>query len=145
MFSSNRVSDSDDLKMTESEVGRLAFAIEKEMFNICLSTDSKYKNKYRTLMLHLKDPKNKVSQHEHMGAQTFLKVVQGDKASVLECLLQGLFYRVIGGQVTPFRLVRLSAEEMLSKEISEWRKSESSEVKKINLFPFYKPLDFLLV
>lgn len=56
-----RVSDSDDLKMTESEVGRLAFAIEKEMFNLCLSTDSKYKNKYRSLMFNLKDPKNKVS------------------------------------------------------------------------------------
>ncbi len=56
------MSDSDDLKMTESEVGRLAFAIEKEMFNLCLSTDSKYKNKYRSLMFNLKDPKNKVSQ-----------------------------------------------------------------------------------
>lgn len=56
-----RVSDSDDLKMTESEVGRLAFAIEKEMFNLCLNTDSKYKNKYRSLMFNLKDPKNKVS------------------------------------------------------------------------------------
>ncbi|KAF7207785.1 transcript variant X1 [Nothobranchius furzeri] len=93
-----RVSDSDDLKMTESEVARLAFAIEKEMLNLCLSTDSKYKNKYRSLMLHLKDPKNK-----------------------------GLFYRVIDGDITPFRLVRLSAEELLSKEISGWRMSDSSE------------------
>ncbi|KAM9759815.1 death-inducer obliterator 1 isoform 2-T2 [Menidia menidia] len=93
-----RVSDSDDLKMTESEVGRLAVAIEKEMFHLCLSTDSKYKNKYRTLMFNLKDPKNK-----------------------------GLFYRVIGGDVSPFRLVRLSAEELLSKEISEWRKPDASE------------------
>lgn len=57
----SRVSDSDDLKMTESEVARLAFAIEKEMFNLCLNTDSKYKNKYRSLMFNLKDPKNKVS------------------------------------------------------------------------------------
>lgn len=61
-----RVSDSDDLKMTESEVSRLAVAIEKEMFNLCLSTDSKYKNKYRSLMFNLKDPKNKVSQHGHV-------------------------------------------------------------------------------
>lgn len=65
MFLTTRVSDSDDLKMTESEVGRLAVAIEKEMFNICLSTDSKYKNKYRSLMFNLKDPKNKVSQSKH--------------------------------------------------------------------------------
>ncbi|KAF7655303.1 hypothetical protein LDENG_00058040 [Lucifuga dentata] len=93
-----RVSDSDDLKMTENEVGRLAVAIEKEMFNLCLNTDSKYKNKYRTLMFNLKDPKNK-----------------------------GLFYRVVGGEVSPFRLVRLSAEELLSKEISEWKKPDAPE------------------
>lgn len=62
VFANTRVSDSDDLNMTESEVGRLAVAIEKEMFNLCLSTDSKYKNKYRSLMFNLKDPKNKVSQ-----------------------------------------------------------------------------------
>lgn len=60
------MSDSDDLKMSESEVGRLAVAIEKEMFNLCLSTDSKYKNKYRSLMFNLKDPKNKVSQQTCM-------------------------------------------------------------------------------
>ena len=55
------MSDSDDLNMSESEVGKLAVTIEKEMFNLCLSTDSKYKNKYRSLMFNLKDPKNKVS------------------------------------------------------------------------------------
>ncbi|XP_049417155.1 death-inducer obliterator 1 isoform X1 [Epinephelus fuscoguttatus] len=95
-----RVSDSDDLKMTESEVARLSVAIEKEMFNLCLSTDSKYKNKYRSLMFNLKDPKNK-----------------------------GLFYRVVGGEVSPFRLVRLSAEELLSKEISEWKKPDAPEAQ----------------
>ncbi|KAK2862504.1 hypothetical protein Q5P01_002037 [Channa striata] len=98
-----RVSDSDDLKMSESEVGRLAVAIEKEMFNLCLSTDSKYKNKYRSLMFNLKDPKNK-----------------------------GLFYRVVGGEVSPFRLVRLSAEELLSKEISEWKKPDVSETQALS-------------
>lgn len=94
------MSDSDDLKMTENEVAKLAFAIEREMFNLCLSTDSKYKNKYRSLMFNLKDPKNK-----------------------------GLFYRVIGGEVSPFRLVRLSAEELLSKEISEWKKPDAPETQ----------------
>lgn len=43
-------------------------------------------------------------------------------------LHQGLFYRVIGGDVSPFRLVRLSPEELLSKEISDWRKAATSEV-----------------
>lgn len=56
----HRVSDSDDLSMSESEVGKLAVSIEKEMFNLCMNTDNKYKNKYRSLMFNLKDPKNKV-------------------------------------------------------------------------------------
>lgn len=56
-----RVSDSDDLSMSEGEVGKLAVSIEKEMFNLYLNTDNKYKNKYRSLMFNLKDPKNKVS------------------------------------------------------------------------------------
>ncbi|KAK9966476.1 hypothetical protein ABG768_003584 [Culter alburnus] len=93
-----RVSDSDDLSMSESEVGKLSVSIEKEMFNLYLNTDNKYKNKYRSLMFNLKDPKNK-----------------------------GLFYRVVGGEISPFRLVRLSPEELLSKEMSDWRKSEVSE------------------
>ncbi|XP_053724415.1 death-inducer obliterator 1-like [Synchiropus splendidus] len=93
-----RVSDSDDLKMTESEVARLCVVIEKEMYRICLNTDNKYKNKYRTLMFNLKDPKNK-----------------------------GLFYKVIGGEISPFRLVRLSSEELQSKEIAEWKKPIAPE------------------
>ncbi|XP_051532690.1 death-inducer obliterator 1-like isoform X4 [Myxocyprinus asiaticus] len=93
-----RVSDSDDLSMSENEVGKLAVSIEKEMFNLYLNTDNKYKNKYRSLMFNLKDPKNK-----------------------------GLFYRVVGSEISPFRLVRLSPEELLSKEMSDWRKTEISE------------------
>ncbi|XP_065097569.1 death-inducer obliterator 1 isoform X1 [Paramisgurnus dabryanus] len=93
-----RVSDSDDLSMSEGEVGKLAVSIEKEMFNLYLNTDNKYKNKYRSLMFNLKDPKNK-----------------------------GLFYRVIGAEISPFRLVRLSPEELLSKEVSDWRKTETTE------------------
>lgn len=57
----HRASDSDDLSMSESEVGKLAVSIEKEMFNLYMNTDNKYKNKYRSLMFNLKDPKNKVS------------------------------------------------------------------------------------
>uniref|UniRef100_A0A8C9R5Q7 TFIIS central domain-containing protein n=1 Tax=Scleropages formosus TaxID=113540 RepID=A0A8C9R5Q7_SCLFO len=94
-----RVSDSDDLTISESEVGKLAVNIEKEMFNLFLNTDNKYKNKYRSIMFNLKDPKNK-----------------------------GLFYRVIGSEVTPFKLVRLSPEELLSREISEWRQRDTPEV-----------------
>uniref|UniRef100_W5M8J1 Death-inducer obliterator 1 n=1 Tax=Lepisosteus oculatus TaxID=7918 RepID=W5M8J1_LEPOC len=94
-----RVSDSDDLEKSESEVGKIAFSIEKEMFSLFLNTDNKYKNKYRTIMFNLKDPKNK-----------------------------GLFYRVIGGELSPFKLVRLSPEELQSREISEWKEKDPSGV-----------------
>uniref|UniRef100_A0A3B4D3G2 Death inducer-obliterator 1 n=2 Tax=Pygocentrus nattereri TaxID=42514 RepID=A0A3B4D3G2_PYGNA len=78
-----RVTESDDLEISESDVGKLAVNIEREMFNMYYTTDSKYKNKYRTLLLSLKDPKNK-----------------------------GLFYQVIKGQITPFKLTRLSQQEL---------------------------------
>lgn len=59
-FVFNRVNDSDDLVMTESEVGKVALNIEKEMFNLFQVTDNRYKSKYRSIMFNLKDPKNQV-------------------------------------------------------------------------------------
>ncbi|XP_072552895.1 uncharacterized protein [Salminus brasiliensis] len=78
-----RVTESDELEMSESDVGKLAVNIEREMFNMFYTTDSKYKNKYRTLLLSLKDPRNK-----------------------------GLFYQVMRGHITPFKLTRLSQQEL---------------------------------
>lgn len=46
--------------MSESEVAKLVASIEMEMFDIFRNTDSKYMNKYRTIMFNLKDPRNKV-------------------------------------------------------------------------------------
>ncbi|EQB77206.1 death-inducer obliterator 1 isoform b [Camelus ferus] len=57
-----RVSDSDDLVMTENEVGKIALHIEKEMFNLFRVTDNRYKSKYRSIMFNLKDPKNQVME-----------------------------------------------------------------------------------
>ncbi|KAL6483204.1 hypothetical protein MHYP_G00080760 [Metynnis hypsauchen] len=85
-----RVTESDDLEMSESDVGKLAVNIEREMFNMYYTTDSKYKNKYRSLLLCLKDPKNK-----------------------------GLFYQVIKGQITPFKLTRLSQQELQCVQVSQ--------------------------
>lgn len=56
----SRVNDSDDLVMTESEVGKIALHIEKEMFNLFQVTDNRYKSRYRSIMFNLKDPKNQV-------------------------------------------------------------------------------------
>ncbi|KAF5904924.1 death-inducer obliterator 1 [Clarias magur] len=84
-----RVNDSDDLEISESNVEKLAVNIEREMFNMYYTTDNKYKIKYRSLLLSLKDPKNK-----------------------------GLFYQVVKGHITPFKLTRLSDQELLSVQES---------------------------
>ncbi|XP_064023760.1 death-inducer obliterator 1 isoform X2 [Pogoniulus pusillus] len=106
-----RVNDSDDLVMTESEVGKIALNIEKEMFNLFQVTDNRYKSKYRSIMFNLKDPKN-----------------------------QGLFHRVLREEISLSKLVRMKPEELLSKELSVWKekpakatveaRSKSQEIKK---------------
>ncbi|KAM9250145.1 death-inducer obliterator 1 [Dugong dugon] len=87
-----RVSDSDDLIMTENEVGRVALHIEKEMFSLFQVTDNRYKSKYRSIMFNLKDPKN-----------------------------QGLFHRVLREEISLAKLVRMKPEELVSKELSTWK------------------------
>lgn len=67
----------------------------------------------------------------YLAYLTFLHVEMLNNSVV--CLSQGLFYRVVGGEVSPFRLVRLSAEELLSKEISEWKKPDASEVNVLKI------------
>ncbi|XP_060627949.2 death-inducer obliterator 1 isoform X2 [Anolis sagrei] len=94
-----RVNDSDDLVMTESEVGKIALNIEKEMFNLFHATDNRYKSKYRSIMFNLKDPKN-----------------------------QGLFHRVLREDLPLSRLVRMKPEELLSKELSVWREKPGKAI-----------------
>ncbi|ELK04400.1 Death-inducer obliterator 1 [Pteropus alecto] len=94
-----RVSDSDDLIMTESEVGRVALRIEKELFNLFRVTDNRYKSKYRSLMFNLKDPKN-----------------------------QGLFHRVLREEISLAKLVRMKPEELVSKELSVWKERPTRPV-----------------
>ncbi|XP_036179430.1 death-inducer obliterator 1 isoform X2 [Myotis myotis] len=94
-----RASDSDDLMMTESEVGKVAFHIEKEMFNLFHVTDNRYKSKYRSIMFNLKDPKN-----------------------------QGLFHRVLREEISLAKLVRMKPEELVSKELSTWKERPTKPV-----------------
>lgn len=56
-----RVNDSDYISLSEKEVGNIALNIEKAIYNMFLSTDNRYKNKYRLILFNLKDPVNKVS------------------------------------------------------------------------------------
>lgn len=55
-----RLTDS-NLKIPEEKAAKVATKIEKELFSFFRDTDAKYKNKYRSLMFNLKDPKNNVS------------------------------------------------------------------------------------
>uniref|UniRef100_F7DIQ2 TFIIS central domain-containing protein n=1 Tax=Ornithorhynchus anatinus TaxID=9258 RepID=F7DIQ2_ORNAN len=101
-----RVNDSDDLIMTENEVGKIALHIEKELFNLFHVTDNRYKSKYRSIMFNLKDPKN-----------------------------QGLFHRVLREEIPLSKLVRMKPEELLSKELSVWKERPTKSVEARNKQP----------
>ncbi|XP_054991116.1 PHD finger protein 3 isoform X1 [Sorex araneus] len=90
-----RLTDS-NLKMPEEKATKVATKIEKELFSFFRDTDAKYKNKYRSLMFNLKDPKNSI-----------------------------LFKKVLKGEVTPDHLIKMSPEELASKELAAWRRREN--------------------
>ncbi|XP_060091363.1 PHD finger protein 3 isoform X2 [Heteronotia binoei] len=90
-----RLADS-TLKIPEERAAKVAIKIEKELYSFFRDTDSKYKNKYRSLIFNLKDQKNNI-----------------------------LFKRVLKGDVTPDHLIRMSPEELASKELAAWRKREN--------------------
>ncbi|XP_039507727.1 PHD finger protein 3 [Pimephales promelas] len=85
-----------DLKVSSDKPAELARRTEKELFALFQGVDSKYKNKYRSLTFNLKDAKNNV-----------------------------LFKRVLKGEVSPADLVRMTAEELASKELAAWRQREN--------------------
>lgn len=59
IFFFNRLSESSS-KIPEERATKVSAKIERELFSFYRDTDSKYKNKYRSLMFNLKDPKNNV-------------------------------------------------------------------------------------
>uniref|UniRef100_A0A672QMJ4 Death-inducer obliterator 1-like n=2 Tax=Sinocyclocheilus grahami TaxID=75366 RepID=A0A672QMJ4_SINGR len=72
-----RFSQSDDLKISESEIEKMAVGMEKEMFNMCYTTDEEYKNKYQDLVLTLQDHKNKELCHQVLkGNMPSVKLIQ---------------------------------------------------------------------
>uniref|UniRef100_A0A6I8SG63 PHD finger protein 3 n=1 Tax=Xenopus tropicalis TaxID=8364 RepID=A0A6I8SG63_XENTR len=90
-----RISESSS-KIPEERAIKVSSRIEKELFSFYRDTDSKYKNKYRSLMFNLKDPKNKV-----------------------------LYKRVLKGEITPEHLIKMSPEELASRELAAWRQREN--------------------
>ncbi|KAK5602372.1 hypothetical protein CRENBAI_012929 [Crenichthys baileyi] len=92
---SQRLKDS-DLNIPEERASEVAKKTERELFHLYKDTDHKYKNKYRSLMFNLKDTKNYV-----------------------------LFKRVLKGEISPGNLIRMSPEELASKELAAWRQREN--------------------
>lgn len=85
-----------DLNVSVERASEVAKKTEKELFHLYKDTDNKYKNKYRSLMFNLKDTKNNV-----------------------------LFKRVLKGEISPGNLIRMSPEELASKELAAWRQREN--------------------
>ncbi|XP_033469251.2 PHD finger protein 3 isoform X2 [Epinephelus lanceolatus] len=85
-----------DLNVSVERASEVAKKTERELFHLYKDTDNKYKNKYRSLMFNLKDTKNNV-----------------------------LFKRVLKGEISPGNLIRMSPEELASKELAAWRQREN--------------------
>ncbi|XP_074532261.1 PHD finger protein 3 [Halichoeres trimaculatus] len=85
-----------NLSISVERASEVAKKTERELFHLYKDTDNKYKNKYRSLMFNLKDTKNNV-----------------------------LFKRVLKGEISPYNLIRMSPEELASKELAAWRQREN--------------------
>ncbi|KAL7166236.1 hypothetical protein ACSBR2_037004 [Camellia fascicularis] len=84
----------------------LAFKIEVELFKLFGGVNKKYKEKGRSLMFNLKDRSN-----------------------------PELRERVMSGEIPPDRLCSMTAEELASKELSEWRIAKAEELAQMVVLP----------
>lgn len=93
---SSRISEEPELKTAEENLDQLISKIEEELYNQFGKVDQKYKTKYRSLVFNIKDPKN-----------------------------LNFFKKIMFKWVTPYQLVRMTADEMASQELAEWREREN--------------------
>nr|XP_010915021.1 uncharacterized protein LOC105040260 [Elaeis guineensis]XP_010915022.1 uncharacterized protein LOC105040260 [Elaeis guineensis]XP_029118958.1 uncharacterized protein LOC105040260 [Elaeis guineensis] len=110
--------DSKRLKTAHDEVGgnkketalqnaeRLAFRIEAELFRLFGGVNKKYKEKGRSLLFNLKDRSN-----------------------------PELRERVLSGDIAPERLCAMTAEELASEELSQWRLAKAEELAQMVVLP----------
>ncbi|WOH03272.1 hypothetical protein DCAR_0622668 [Daucus carota subsp. sativus] len=85
---------------------KLAFEIEAELFKLFGGVNKKYKEKGRSLMFNLKDRNN-----------------------------PELREKVMSGDITPEKLCSMTAEELASKELSEWRTAKAEELAQMIVLP----------
>ncbi|KAK8669184.1 hypothetical protein V6N13_106620 [Hibiscus sabdariffa] len=84
----------------------LAYQIEAELFKLFRGVNKKYKEKGRSLLFNLKDRNNPELRES-----------------------------VVSGKITPRRLCSMSAEELASKELSEWRQAKAEELAQMVVLP----------
>ncbi|KAL0904989.1 hypothetical protein M5K25_027158 [Dendrobium thyrsiflorum] len=84
----------------------LSVVIEAELFKLFGGVNKKYKEKGRSLLFNLKDASN-----------------------------PELIERVLSGDVSPERLCSMTAEELASKELSEWRQAKAEEFAQMVVLP----------
>ncbi|KAK1282041.1 hypothetical protein QJS10_CPB22g00987 [Acorus calamus] len=89
---------SDKKKLISQSPQSLATQIEAELFKLYSGVNKKYKEKGRSLLFNLKDSSN-----------------------------PELRERVMSGDIVPERLCSMTAEELASKELSEWRTAKAKE------------------
>lgn len=91
-----RVQQCADVSVEDAKLSDLVKEIEEQLFRLySRDVGPKYKNKYRSLMFNIKDEKN-----------------------------SGLFRKIVEGKIAPKALVRMTPEEMASKELKQWRQAE---------------------
>ncbi|KAK4745524.1 hypothetical protein SAY87_011836 [Trapa incisa] len=96
----------DEIKTVIPSSEELAFKIEAELYKLFGGVNKKYKEKGRSLLFNLKDPNN-----------------------------PELRERVVSGEIPPERLCSMTAEELASKELSEWRMAKAEELAQMVVLP----------
>ncbi|KAG9131781.1 hypothetical protein Leryth_009501 [Lithospermum erythrorhizon] len=98
--------DGDECEEMRKSPLDLAHEIEGELFKLYGGVNKKYKEKGRSLLFNLKDRSN-----------------------------PELRERVMSGVISPERLCSMTAEELASKELSEWRMAKAEELAQMVVLP----------
>lgn len=107
-------------KLSKEDLERFCRKTEEELYRLFKKdTGQKYKAKYRSLIFNIKDLKN-----------------------------EQLFRKICKKEVGPYRFVRMTAEELASQELSEWRQNENKHqldmIKKNELDLLTQPKNYVL-
>lgn len=99
---SNNLEDSSNQSEASDVAEKLAFDIEAELYRNFGGVNKKYKEKARSLLFNLKDRLN-----------------------------PELRLRVLAGEITPENLCTMNAEQLASKQLSEWRIAKAEEFEQM--------------